>query len=86
MANTTTPKFKNADGTLTVYAFGCGYVEETDGPTYGVRLWLDGVWHVRRHHTAPGMAGYIRESWESFDTLGDARKFYRKERRAVLAA
>lgn len=72
-------------GTVTVYGFACGYIEETDGPVEGVRLWLEGCWHVRRHHTSGTRFGYIRESWQTFDNLTDARKAYRREARRVLA-
>lgn len=74
----------NRSGSITMYGFHCGYVEETDGPTEGVRLWLEGCWHVRRHGTG-GYQGYKRNTWQTFDTLTEARKVYRREARRVLA-
>ena len=69
-----------ADGTVTPYGFACGYVEQYDGETVGVRLWADGCYHVRRHWNAgSGRSGYIRSSWAVFDTLTDARRYYRRE-------
>lgn len=79
------PKFHNADGTLTEYALACGYVEEVDGPVHGVRMWREGIYHVRRHHNPDhaGKAGYIRESWWGFETLTEARRHFRREARRV---
>lgn len=74
------PAFKNKDGTLTIYAFACGYLEEFDGQFQNVRLWADGCYHVRRAYVNESIhRGYIVESWETFDSLTEARKFYRKE-------
>lgn len=78
------PAFKNKDGTLTVYALACGYVEEFNGEFQSVRLWLEGVYHVRRSYIGKSYArGYSRSSWESFESLSEARKFYRKEIREI---
>lgn len=78
-----TPKFRNADGSLTLYALACGYIESTEGPLYGVRLWQDGCFHVRRHHNGRQLRGYIQDSWECFDSLTEARKFYKAEVRKI---
>lgn len=61
-----TPRFYNANGTITRYAFGCGYVERY-GP---LSLYLEGTYHVR------GIVGTERV-WECFDTVGEARSFAR---------
>ena len=62
------PQFHNANGTLTPYAFACGYPEK-----YGeLTLWKEpNDWHVR---------GFIDGTriWESFETVTEARKFARK--------
>jgi hypothetical protein len=52
-------EFKNKNGTLTVYAFACGYVE-TKGD---YRLFKDGVWHIQG-----------KGIWQTFSTLTEARK------------
>lgn len=62
------PLFYNRNGTLTRYAFGCGYVEKYgDAGT----LWLEGgVYHVR------GWYGETRV-WETRERVGEARAFAR---------
>ena len=76
------PKFKNKDGSLTAYAFSCGYIElSTDaGVKLGdckksVNLWKDCAWHVRGNDFEAG----VRLFWESFDKLTDALKFYKSK-------
>ena len=56
------PKFRNKDGSLTAYSFACGYIEERND----CQLYKDGCWHVKG-----------RGKWECFDTLTEARKFFR---------
>lgn len=70
------PKFHNKNGTLTPYAFACGYVETRPLNTSGgeVRLFRDGaVWHVQAQDDDRG-----RFVWECFDLLTPARAFFRK--------
>ena len=62
------PKFRNKSGTLTPYAFACGYIE-TRG---GCSLYKDGCWHVK----TPG-------KWECFDTLKEARAFFNRAARTA---
>lgn len=72
------------NGKITVYGFHCGYVEEHDGKFRGVRLWLEGCWHVREHYNADsGRQGYNRHSWDSFETLTEARREYQKRVRSI---
>lgn len=79
------PKFSNADGTLTPYAFTCGYVEQTETMGKRLQLYRDGTWHVRLHdHGFDGAPGDGRILWESFSKLGDARALYRSERAKLL--
>lgn len=98
------PKMRNASGTLTAYAFACGYVESfthdgseyygTDGP--GVALYQEGCWHVKSR--LPGVThgpdgyplwvgaedgGRTRADWQTFDTLTEARKHYRRVASAI---
>lgn len=77
------PKFNNKDGSLTRYAFTCGYVEQHENKETNSRvtLWLDcGYYHVRAHQ----FNGAGRIAWETFPTVREARKFY-KEQVKVLA-
>lgn len=70
-------KFKNKNGSLTVYAFACGYVEtrKLNNPCGEVSLFRDGAcWHVQ----ASDERG--RYLWECFDLLGQARAFFRKQK------
>jgi len=69
-------KFKNKTGTLTVYAFACGYIETKKLKSEGgeARLYRDGAaWHVTARDDARG-----RFLWECFDLLTPARDFFRK--------
>jgi hypothetical protein len=62
-------RFNNKNGTLTRYAFACGYIEQKETISNRVSLSLDGVYHVK------GLINNQRV-WECFDKLTDARKFY----------
>ena len=67
-------KFYNANGTLTAYAFACGYVETRSLQTEGgeARLFRDGgCWHVQARDDERG-----RFVWECFDLLTPARRFF----------
>jgi hypothetical protein len=64
--------FKNENGTLTPYAFACGYVEKyTKGEDRATLSREPNDWHVK---------GFLDDChfWEIFDRLGDARRFARK--------
>jgi hypothetical protein len=52
-------KFENKDGTLTAYAFACGYVQRKGE----YKLFEDGCFHVQ------GLG-----IWQTFSTLTEARK------------
>ena len=72
------PKFNNKDGSLTRYAFACGYVEQHDNKETNSRvtLWLDcGSYHVRSHQ----FNGAGRLAWETFHTVKEARMFYKEQ-------
>lgn len=74
----TAPKFRNANGTLTRYAFACGYLEE-----YGDWLKDDGchllledggnVYSVKGARDGE-FSSYV---WEQFESVVEARKFAR---------
>lgn len=76
------PKFKKANGELTMYAFACGYVQAytEDGTEYygtsrdGTALYKEGaVWSVRIR--VDGVA-----YWHTFDTYTEAREAWGKAR------
>ena len=69
-------KFRNKNGSLSIYAFVCGYIETKPLPTAGGRaeLYRDGaVWHVKARDDSRG-----RFLWECFDNLTPARSFFSK--------
>lgn len=70
-------KFKNTDGTLTRYAFACGYMELVECGDKRLQLYQDCCYHVRAI-----VRGEPR--WESFEKLTDARAFYRKLKRELF--
>lgn len=67
------PKFYNKDGSLTQYAFGCGYLEvEKMGTHSRITLGKEhGVYHIK------GFVSDVRV-WEVFDHLTPARVLFRK--------
>jgi len=74
-----TNKFRNKNGDLSIYAFGCGYVQEHGDFVNGTctRLYKDGGpgWHIRT--TFPyGSGGSV---WEVYETLTAARRAYREQ-------
>lgn len=71
-------KFNNKNGTLTVYAFACGYVEEYKIDDTTLKLFQDGLWHVQGRSDTLG-----RFLWESFEYLTQAREFLRQQRKAL---
>jgi hypothetical protein len=68
-------KFRNKNGSLTVYAFACGYIETS---REGVQLLKDGCWHVKFHDSEKGI-----HEWESFTHLTEARKGFSKMRKQI---
>ena len=71
--------FKNKSGSLTRYAFSCGYIEQKETDAITLQLYLDGVWHVRAYD----YDNNVRLCWECFDKLTDARAFFKKQTRAL---
>jgi hypothetical protein len=80
------PKFHNKDGSLTAYAFACGYIErevlESSEKDIEVELYKDSLYHVRAFNLTALTA--IKICWESFETLTEARKFYKKTCKELL--
>jgi hypothetical protein len=74
-----TDKFHNQDGTLTNYAFACGYRQRAEVAGVSLQLWKEGTWHVRatNNHTAQ------RLFWDCFDKKGDAVRRYNQELRRL---
>jgi len=71
---TTKDKFHNSNGTLTMYSFGCGYVERygNDIPRATISREPNG-WHVK------GFNNDGEHFWEIEDKIKDARAFARKQ-------
>lgn len=73
------PKFYNKNGDLSAYSFACGYIQfasitgkERDKWDNGKEMYRDGaVWAVKQYKNGQ------RIIWETFDLLGEARKYYR---------
>jgi hypothetical protein len=73
------PKFKNKDNTLTDYSFSCGYIERKENNGISITMWKENCYHVRKHDFNTGKRIY----WNAFDTLGKAKKFYKKECKGI---
>lgn len=71
-------KFKNKNGSLTPYAFACGYSEDHKVKDSTISLFRDGCWHVQVRSEDKG-----RFIWECFDLLTDARKFVSSTKRSI---
>lgn len=72
-------KFNNKNGTLTVYAFACGYIEQKETNKVQTTLWLEhGVWNVRTHD----FNTHTRVKWDQFTykQLTKARKAFKQHR------
>lgn len=79
-------KFYNQDGSLTSYGLACGYIEEShvsrmcrgDALPCGIRVWMykeSNCYHVRGYNVTQEHP----EFWETFDTLTEARREYKKQ-------
>ena len=69
------PKFRNKSGSLTPYAFACGYIETSPE---GVELSKDGCWHVKFCDEKTGL-----RLWETASLLSEARRIFRSMRSKV---
>jgi len=63
-----TPRFKNRDGSLTAYAFACGYIQRASLGDVDLQLYKDGCWHVRAFDSERTLL------WDCFGSLSKARK------------
>ena len=71
---TTKDKFHNANGTLTMYSFACGYVErygKEEFPRARISREPNG-WHVKGFNFNGG------HFWEIFDHIKEARSFAKR--------
>lgn len=66
--------FKNKDGSLTLYAFACGYIQIC--PKTGVSLAKDGCWHIKYYENG-------ERYWECEDTLTEAGKHFKRKVKEV---
>lgn len=75
-------KWRTKAGDLTHYALACGYIQQFEHDAKRVTLWHEGgpIYHVRAHDFAAGQ----RITWETFETLTAARKYWRTMRRQIL--
>lgn len=85
----TEPRFYNKDGSLTAYAFACGYVQ-----TFAYDS-ADGYYHTAEDAVSllkPSPGGSVwdvqirrdgKTDWSQFDTLTEARRYWSKVRTAI---
>ena len=67
------PRFYLATGELSSYGFACGYVEVKEFDGIRLSMWKEhNAFHVRAYKNS-----YI-QFWDVFDSVGLARKRYRK--------
>lgn len=75
-------RFYNADGSLSAYALGCGYVEVAENADYRCELYREhGCYHVRLlDYKARDAGAPFREwrQWQSTPTLSEARRKFRQ--------
>jgi hypothetical protein len=63
-------KFYNADGSLTIYALACGYIEEKETDQGHFTMWMEhGAFHVRGYSH-----DHERLMWDVFNNVTKARK------------
>lgn len=72
-------RFHDSRGRLTPYAFACGYIQKFSHNGVEVQLYKDGSWHVRAHDDDGN-----RIFWDSFPTLGEARRRFEGFKRELL--
>ena len=74
-------KFYTRDGWLSDYSLDCGYLEHVYHNNQWLLLWKDGCYHVRWFDFAENK----RVLWETFDSLTEARAFYKKQAQLLEA-
>ena len=73
-------EFYLKNGDLTVYGLHCGYVQRKKVDNKYVTLFHE----HSTYHVQGGTSDQARSFWESFDTLSEARKFYKKQVKEIL--
>ncbi len=69
-------KFHLKNGDLTVYALACGYMQKHSANNIETTLYHEGcLFHVRSYN----FVEHKRIAWESFESIGEARKEYRRQ-------
>lgn len=82
-------KFKNKDGSLTVYALACGYMQRYEKGQFSVELYHEGAVYQVRYFNRNSDFGLPFNNlsggrfWLSFDNLTKAKKVYNKLANAV---
>jgi len=68
----------NIDGTLTKYAFACGYVQKFEGRFGELKLYMEfHTYHlIKSENLKPSV-------WLSFDKLGPAKKQFNKFKKEI---
>ena len=81
------PKFENKDGSLTAYAFACGYIQTFEKDGYSVSMWHEGgpCYHVRLHDhgisiTQPNGPRFSngRIFWQSEESMSKMKALYNR--------
>lgn len=79
-----TSKFNLKSGDLSRYAFTCGYVQShvCGGLELNLKHSGGSVYDLRGYTHSP----FAREFWDTFDTIGEARKAYRARKAQMRKA
>ena len=72
-------KFKNKDGQVSPYGFLCGHIQREEAGNTQLDLYADSCYHVRAYD----FDEHERLTWESFETLGRARAYWKRCRKAL---
>lgn len=64
-------KFYLSDGQLSAYSFACGYIQEAKGEHY-IQMYTESVVHIKVFKL-----DNTRLEWNSYDTIGEARKAFK---------
>ena len=68
------PAFYLTTGEVSAFGFACGYIEKKEFDGYRVTMWKEhNTYHVQYFDEEEG-----RLHWDTFDTLGRARRAYRQ--------
>jgi hypothetical protein len=69
------PDIKTSKGEISAYGFGCGYQETCITNGIQTRMYMEHTtYHVRQYD----FDNFKPMSWDTFKSLSEARKFYKK--------